>query len=87
MVPRKRSGATGEPFRQVLASLGLVGHLGFLVVGGALVGLGVGYGVDLLAGGRVGRAVGLVLGLASGIWAAGRQLMHIVKDRQGEEDS
>lgn len=70
----------------MVESLALVGQLGFLVVGGAAVGFAAGYGVDLLAGGRAGRVVGLIVGLASGIWSAGRQLMRVIKQHQGDRD-
>jgi len=50
------------------------------------VGFGLGYGVDLLTGGRAGRAVGITLGLASGIWSAGHQLMRVIKERQGDKN-
>ena len=86
MSPRPRSGKTFDPYREALAGLALIGQLGFLVAGGAVVGYGLGYGVDLLAGGRAGRAAGIVLGLASGIWSAGRQLMRMIKERQGDKD-
>jgi len=86
ILPRKRSGTIFDPYRQILGNLALVGHLGFLVAGGAVVGFGAGYGVDLLAGGRAGRTVGIMLGLASGIWAAGRQLMRVIKEQQGDKD-
>ncbi|MFH1609536.1 MAG: hypothetical protein ABID40_02780 [Candidatus Bipolaricaulota bacterium] len=66
--------------------MALVGQLGFIVAGGALAGFGLGYGLDLLTGGRAGRVAGIFLGLASGIWAAGRQLMRVIKERQGDED-
>lgn len=63
-----------------------MGQLGFIVAGAALGGLGIGYGIDLLTGGRGGRAGGLFLGLASGLWAAGRQLMRVIKKQQGDKD-
>jgi len=69
-----------------LASLSLVGQLGFIVAGSALGGLGIGYGIDLLIGGRAGRVAGLFLGLASGLWTAGRKLMRVTKERQGDKD-
>ncbi|MBC7220837.1 hypothetical protein H5T55_05145 [Candidatus Bipolaricaulota bacterium] len=56
------------------------------MAGGALGGLGIGYGIDLLTGGRAGRVGGLFLGVASGLWAAGRQLMRVIKERQGDRD-
>jgi hypothetical protein len=86
MSPRRRIGTKFDPYREVLASLPLVGQLGFLVAGGAAVGFGLGYGVDLLTGGRAGRAVGITLGLASGIWSAGHQLMRVIKERQGDKN-
>lgn len=86
MTPKRRSGRTFDPYREVVATLGLVAEVGFVVVGGALVGLGLGYGVDLLTGGRTGRIAGLLLGLGSGVWAAGHQLMRVIKKRQGDKD-
>lgn len=62
-----------------------MGQLGFVVVGGVLVGYGLGYGVDLLAGGRVGRLVGIVLGVASGLWSAWRIVTRTLKDHGGDE--
>lgn len=67
-------------------TLALVGQLGFLVVGGAAVGFATGYGVDILAGGRAGRMVGLIVGLAGGVWSAGRQLMRVIKKQQGDRN-
>jgi len=86
MPPRLRRGKTFDPYREALAGLALVGQLGFVVAGGAVVGYGLGYGVDLLTGGRAGRAAGIVLGLASGIWSAGRQLMRVINEKQGDKD-
>lgn len=86
MSPQPRRGKTFDPYREALTDLALVGQLGFLVAGGVVVGYGLGYGVDLLAGGRAGRAAGIVLGLASGIWSAGRQLMRVINERQGDKD-
>ncbi len=86
MPPQRRSGKTFDPYREALGSLALVGQLGFIVAGGVLVGFGLGYGLDVLIGGRSGRVGGLFLGLASGLWAAGRQLMHVIKERQGDKD-
>lgn len=63
-----------------------MGQVGFTVVGGAAVGFGLGYALDLLVASRVGRIVGLFVGLASGIWSAGRHLVRVIKDRQGEKD-
>ncbi|HAZ27172.1 TPA: hypothetical protein DCY65_00350 [Candidatus Acetothermia bacterium] len=85
MPPKQRSGRTFDPYREALRSLAVLGGLGFVVVGGALAGFGLGYGLDVLMGGRVGRIAGIVLGVASGIWAAGRQLMRVIKDRPGGE--
>ncbi len=87
MSPKRRSGRIFDPYRGALGSLALVGQLGFVVAGGALAGFGLGYGLDLLIGGRVGRVAGIFLGLASGIWAAGRQLVRVLKERQGGEES
>ena len=86
MPPNPRSGKTFEPYREALAGLALVGQLGFTVLGGALVGLGVGYGLDALGGGRAGRVAGIVLGLAGGVWSAGQQLKRMIKERQGDKD-
>lgn len=69
-----------------MATLALVGQLGFIVVGGALAGFALGYGLDALVGGRAGRIAGIFLGLASGIWSAGRQLMRVIKEKQGDKD-
>ena len=68
-------------------SLSLVGHLGFTVAGGVLAGFGLGYGLDLLTGGRAGRVAGLFVGLAGGLWTAGRHLMRVIKERQGDKES
>jgi len=63
-----------------------VGQLGFTVVGGVLVGYGLGYGMDMLTGGRAARLVGIVLGLASGLWTAGRMLFSVLKNNGGDEE-
>lgn len=86
MPPRRRSGRTFDPYREALATLALVGQLGFTVAAGAAVGFGLGYGIDLLVASRAGRVVGLFVGLASGIWSAGQQLMRVIEDRQGDKD-
>ncbi|MBC7092875.1 hypothetical protein H5T53_02555 [Candidatus Bipolaricaulota bacterium] len=44
------------------------------MAGGALVGYGAGYGIDLLTGGKGGRIGGILVGLAGGIWAAARDV-------------
>jgi hypothetical protein len=66
--------------------LALLGQLGFIVAGGALAGLGLGYGLDLLIGGRIGRVSGVFVGLASGIWAAGRQLLRVMNERKEDKN-
>ncbi|MGC9530365.1 MAG: hypothetical protein ACP5G2_07170 [Candidatus Bipolaricaulaceae bacterium] len=67
--------------------MGLVGGLGFTVAGATMAGYGLGYGVDLLAGGKVGRVVGLVFGLASGLWTAGKTLSRLLHQKRGEDDT
>lgn len=64
-----------------------MGQLGGTVVGGALAGFGLGYGIDILVGGRGGRIAGVFVGVASGIWAAARMVMKIVAERKGDEDT
>ncbi|MGQ9700432.1 MAG: hypothetical protein ACUVQS_05165 [Candidatus Bipolaricaulaceae bacterium] len=50
--------------------------MGFLVAGGALVGFGLGWLLwDQAHGGRLGRALGLVIGLGGGAWTALRLLL------------
>ncbi len=84
MPPKPRSGKTFEPFREALAHLARVGQLGFLVAGGALAGFGLGYAAEALGAGRAGRVVGLVVGVAGGLWAAGRDLIRVIN--QGDKD-
>ncbi|MBC7318047.1 hypothetical protein H5T57_02180 [Candidatus Bipolaricaulota bacterium] len=45
------------------------------MAGGAFVGYGVGWLWDRAQGGRIGRALGIILGLAGGAWAALRLLL------------
>lgn len=85
MSPLRRSGRTFDPLRDGLAYLAWVGQLGFLVVGGALAGFAVGYGLDALAGGRSGQIAGLLVGLACGLLAAGRHVIREIRKDQGDE--
>jgi len=64
----------------------LISQLGLTVVGGALVGYGIGYGVDSLTDGRAGRLVGILFGLASGLWAAGRMIVSVLRDDGGDDE-
>jgi hypothetical protein len=86
MPPKPRSGKTFDPYREALASLALIGQPGFTVVGGAAVGFGLGYGLDALFSVRVGRVVGLFVGLAAGIWSAGQQLRRIMNERKEDKN-
>lgn len=84
MPPKRRIGKAFEPYRDALVHLSLVGQLGFLVAGGALGGFALGYAAEALGGGRTGRVVGLLVGVAGGVWAAGRHLMRVIN--QGDKD-
>jgi hypothetical protein len=64
-----------------------VGQLGFTVVGGALVGYGIGYGIELAGGGKGWRLGGALFGLASGLWAAGRTLSRLIPGKRGDTDT
>jgi len=61
-----------------------VGQLGFVVAGGLLVGYGIGYGIDVLAGTKAWRIAGIFLGLAGGLWEAGRVLVRISSEGRGD---
>ncbi|MBC7222010.1 hypothetical protein H5T56_03395 [Candidatus Bipolaricaulota bacterium] len=58
-----------------MRALALLGQVGFIVAGGAFVGYGLGWLWDRGHGGRLGQALGIVLGLAGGAWAALRLLL------------
>jgi len=75
-----------SPWGVALRTFAQVGQLGFVVVGGLLVGYGIGYGIDSLTGGRTGRMVGIVLGLLSGLWSAWRLISRTLQDHGGDED-
>jgi len=59
--------------------------VGLLVVGGALAGFGLGWLWDRARGGRTGQILGLLLGLASGAWAALRLLLR--EGKRGDRES